>query len=484
MTGIYKFRWPLSISFMMATLFTLPFIVNNNYFIDDWLRSDTGNTGWEGNGRPFASIMMSAVSLFPRGRSFFGDGSLFDVFPLTIILSSALLVISGYVFCLALKVDSKVKAIIICSLPVCNPFWVGNIEFRHDSLLMAASFLLAVYGAYISARGAIHCLGSALILSLSLGLYQTSINAYIAMSACLILSGILISESGLIKKSVMQFSSLILGYLLYSKVIMASSGLSDYAMANAKVLDLTNGFLIGFSNNAYAFSKFFLEASPPLYILALSATALMTLASIVVQYGLTVKSLASITVILICFSMSFGVLALFERPAIAARTMMPLCLLPMLCVSLCHGMLSKVANLLCGVLILIAFSFSYIISSAINSVERNDRFIAMHIASLYAKDSAAIGRSPKIYITGKPKFTRYAERVINRLPMAKYMVISAFNNYRFKYSLMAQYGISATAPKLDKARRYDNISKTITPTYRDSLVDVFIDGDTVIYKVK
>ena len=484
MTGIHKFRWPISISFMMAFIFTLPFIVNNNYFIDDWLRSDTGNSGWEGNGRPFASMLMAAASLFPRGRNFFGDGSLFDVFPLTVILSSALLVISGYVFCLAMKVDCKVKALIICALPVCNPFWVGNIEFRHDSLLMAASFLLAIYGSYISSKGALHCLLSALLLSVSLGLYQTSINAYIAMGFCVLLSGVLLSERELIKKSLMLFASLILGYLIYSKVIMTASGLSDYAAANSKMLDINNGFFHGLFNNIYAFVTFFFETSPPLYILVLSVLVLITLASVLIQHGLTLKSLSSIAVMLICLAMSFGVLALFERPAIAARTMMPLCLLPMLCIGLCHGRLSIAANSLCAFLILIAFSFSYIISSAINSVERNDRFIAMHIASLYAKDSASIGGRASIYITGKPRFTRYADRVINRLPMARYMVISAFNNYRFKYSLMAQYGINSAAPKLDSARRYDKKASTSIPEYSDALVSRFSEANVIIYKIK
>ena len=484
MTGIYKFRWPLSISFIMAFIFTLPFIVNNNYFIDDWLRSDTGNSGWEGNGRPFASMLMSAASLFPRGRNFFGDGSLFDVFPLTIILSSALLVISGYVFCLAMKVDCKVKALIICSLPVCNPFWVGNIEFRHDSLLMAASFLLAIYGSYISARSALFCLASALMLSVSLGLYQTSINAYIAMTFCMLLSGVLASERGFIKRALMSFASLVIGYLLYSKVIMTVSGLSDYAAANSKMLDISSGFFPDLFNNIYSFVSFFVETSPPLYLLVLSALVLITVVGVLIQYGLTLKSVASITVMFICLAMSFGVLALFERPAIAARTMMPLCLLPMLCVSLCHGWLSKAAKSLCGVLILIAFSFSYIISSAINSVERNDRFIATHIASLYAKDSAAKGGGASIYITGKPRFTRYADRVIKRLPMARYMVISAFNNYRFKYSLMAQYGINSTAPKLDSARSYDKKASTTIPEYSDALVSRFSDGNVIIYKIR
>lgn len=482
MTSIHKFRWPLSISFIMAFLFTLPFIVNNNYFIDDWLRSDTGNSGWEGNGRPFASILMSIVSLFPRGRIFFGDGSLFDVFPLTIIASSALLVVAGYVFCLAMKVDCKVKALVICALPVCNPFWVGNIEFRHDSLLMAASFLLAIYGSYISVRGLIHCLISSLLLAISLGLYQTSINAYIAMSACVILSGIISSDGNAIRKSLMSLASLLIGYLVYSKIIMAASGLSDYAIANSKMLDISNGFMSGIFKNIYAFIAFFIETSPPLYISSLSVLVLITIVSLFMQYGLTLKLLYSAIAIFICMMMTFGVLAIFERPAIAARTMMPLCLMPMLCISLCQGRLSIAANSIAAALILIAFSFSYIISSAINSVERNDRFIAMHIASLYAKEST--NGSKSIYITGKPKFTRYADRVIKRLPMAKYMVISAFNNYKFKYSLLAQYGVNGKAPELKNAKRYDKISSTREPEFSDSLVSSFVDGNTIIYKIK
>lgn len=482
MNKIYNFRWSLSWAFLSCFLFTLPFIVNNNYFIDDWLRSDTGNSGWEGNGRPFASILMSAISLFPHGRHFFGDNALFDVFPLTLILSSAVLVASGYIFCLAMKVDGKVQAFIICILPACNPFWVGNIEFRHDSLLMSASFFLAILGAYISSRGLKFCIIAAILLSVSLGLYQTSINAYISMCACVLLSAYLSDEGKLLKKSALSFFSLGAGYVIYSNIIMNSSGLSSYAVANSKMLGFNHGLFEGALNNFRSFASFFFETSPPIYITALSALLLVSITSVIIRSGLTLKSFFSFATLCICLVMTLGVLALFERPAIAARTMMPLCLLPMLCVSLCHGRFSIAASSASAALVMIAFSFSYIISSAINSVERNDRFIAMHIASLYAKESA--GGRTQLYITGKPKFTRYADRIIKRLPMAKYMIISAFNNYRFKYSLMAQYGIESQAPKLDKARRYDYISRNGTPDYSDALVDSFRDGDTVIYKIK
>lgn len=482
MNKVINFRWPLASAFIVSLLFTLPFIVNNNYFIDDWLRSDTGNSGWEGNGRPFASLLMSALSLFPHGRHFFGDNALFDVFPLTLIASSAILVFSGFIFCIAMNVESKGRAFIICILPVCNPFWVGNIEFRHDSLLMAASFLLAIFGAYISFRSIKTCLLGAALLSISLGLYQTSINAYISMCACVLLSAYLSDEKGLMKKSLLSLISLAAGYIIYSKVIMHSSGLSNYATANSKMLGLDHGLFEGLINNFRSFASFFFETSPPLYFAMLTILILITLVSIVMRHGLSLKSLLSLLVICICLVMTLGVLAMFERPAIAARTMMPLCLLTMLCVSLCQDRLSVASSSVSAGLVIIAFSFSYIISSAINSVERNDRFIAMHIASIYAKESA--GSRSNLYITGKPRFTRYSDRVIKRLPMAKYMIISAFNNYRFKYSLMAQYGIDSKAPDLDKARRYDHISRHGTPNYSDSLVDSFQDGDTLIYRIK
>lgn len=482
MKGLYNFRWQLSAAFVVSFLFTLPFIVNNNYFIDDWLRSDTGNSGWEGNGRPLASAIMSALSLFPHGRHVFGDNALFDIFPLTLIISSALLVLTGYIFCQAMMVNDRFLSFIICCIPVCNPYWVGNIEFRHDSLLMSASFLLAVIAGCISLKSVKYASLSAIMVASSLSLYQTSLNAYISMASCLLLHSYLTGNKVSWRSYALTVSPLVVGYLIYSTLIMKMAGFSDYAASNSKLISLNLDMPLSIYENFKSYFSFVYHNSPPTYLTIILVCSAIACVSVYNNYGITFKLLASIIILVFCFLMSLGVLSLFERPAIAARTMMPITIFFMLCASLTLGKLSRVASASFSCAIVVSFCFCYIISSAINNTERNDRFIAMHIASLYAKDS--MENVKDIYITGKPDFTRYTKRVMNRLPMAKYMVISAFNNYRFKYSLMAQYGIESQAPKLDKAKRYDYISRKGKPHYQDSVVESFIDGNTVIYKIK
>ncbi|RAZ20770.1 hypothetical protein DP191_18645, partial [Enterobacter hormaechei subsp. xiangfangensis] len=65
------------ISLALSFVYILPFIINNNYVVDDWLRTDTGVTAWEGNGRPLSAVIMAAISMFGGGLNFFGDGVLY-----------------------------------------------------------------------------------------------------------------------------------------------------------------------------------------------------------------------------------------------------------------------------------------------------------------------------------------------------------------------------------------------------------------------
>lgn len=63
-------RWLLIICLALSIVYLVPFALGGAYSVDDWLRSDTGNSGWEGNGRPAASIIMAVMSLLPNGLSF------------------------------------------------------------------------------------------------------------------------------------------------------------------------------------------------------------------------------------------------------------------------------------------------------------------------------------------------------------------------------------------------------------------------------
>jgi len=481
---VYRNRWALSWSFLLSILFIFPFAINNNYFVDDWLRSDTGNSGWEENGRPLASFMMSAMSLFPNGKNVFGDGALLDVFPLTLIISSALLVASAYAFCVQMDITSRLKVFLICSLPVCNPFWVGNIQFRHDSALMAASFLLAVLAAIASPRGRIMLLTSFAMLTASLSLYQASINAYIAMSICIIFNDYLRRDRFDIKLAFYLALTILVSYVVYSKLVMPIAHLSDYAISNSKILQLNKEFPLRVFNNFINYFRFLIDNSPRFYLTLWFVAIAASIASCVKKFGFSLKALYCVLFIIILFLCSFGALSMFERPAIAPRTMMASSIIMMFLVYISTGWSSTVTATCSSVMIIISFIFSYIISSAMNAVERNDRFLATQIASVYFKHYNADHKN--IYITGKPRLPKYAVRVTKSFSMARYMVISAFNNYRFKYSLMSQYGISSGYPAPKVAEEYEiflrkDDKQTI---YSDALFDTFYYKDAIVFKFK
>ncbi|HGG8877628.1 TPA: hypothetical protein ACJJXS_004571, partial [Enterobacter hormaechei subsp. xiangfangensis] len=99
------------------------------------------------------------------------------------------------------------------------------------------------------------------------------------------------------------------------------------------------------------------------------------------------------------------------------------------------------------IVVFIAFNFSqaYGVSNAFNIYQRIDRVVAQNIAFNLIEYGYRTG--DKLVISGFPSYPDSVKRIYSAIPVSQYLVGSAFANYRFKYSLMKQYGISSSIPK-------------------------------------
>lgn len=101
------------------------------------------------------------------------------------------MVMAGYLLKKSLEIKSQWLAGVIILLPLTNPYWIGNIEFRHDSLIMSIAFFLAVISAVICRRDifkgyAVSFASSVICLTIMLMIYQAALNVYMSVTVLLV----------------------------------------------------------------------------------------------------------------------------------------------------------------------------------------------------------------------------------------------------------------------------------------------------------
>ena len=228
-------RWLLIICLALSIVYLVPFALGGAYSVDDWLRSDTGNSGWEGNGRPAASIIMAVMSLLPNGLSFFGDNVLQDTYPFSMFLGGMVMVSAGYLLKNVLEVKSQFLAGVIILFPLTNPYWIGNLEFRHDSLIMSVAFFLAVFSAVVLKRTnckrlALSVIISVACLTIMLMIYQAALNVYMSVTVVIVAVLCIKKEqfNDILLHIIKSILSMLIAYAIYSAVINNFVTLSEY----------------------------------------------------------------------------------------------------------------------------------------------------------------------------------------------------------------------------------------------------------------
>ena len=161
--------------FIFSMIYIFPIILANFYYVDDLLRSMSGDTYWEINGRPLASFLTIAIN---------GGMPLMDVSPWIQILSVAIL---SYSLILFLKKyvprATSFQLVCIASCSYFNFFLLENLSYKYDSLGMicSLSLFLILYALPESLNRKKHLALSAVAVLMSLSLYQASIGAYLAL---------------------------------------------------------------------------------------------------------------------------------------------------------------------------------------------------------------------------------------------------------------------------------------------------------------
>ncbi|ENY4932027.1 glucosyltransferase domain-containing protein [Escherichia coli] len=302
------------IPFILIGLFYLPFIINNQLYVDDIFRAQNGFDGWSQNGRPLADLLMHLLMISSSklpGYGIFGQ-----------ILSVAVMSMTAIFYTRHILGSTSVAALICASGFALSPFYIENMLYQYDNLPMTLSLCGAVVASvYALKEDKIYFIASFIIIAFSAALYQTSINSYIALVAVNLI--VKLKKSNDCAKEVIilalkAMASLAIGMILYYFIIKFAfpmTGTRDQAISlDASLIDYFVKRMVRFYT--------LLGSSLSIYYVAIY---LLTLALLVTTTKPRVSFL-NIAIIIICVSViaisPIGMLAIFGESAIAARMMM------------------------------------------------------------------------------------------------------------------------------------------------------------------
>ncbi|MGM8711164.1 glucosyltransferase domain-containing protein [Enterobacter hormaechei subsp. steigerwaltii] len=487
--SLLKDRWLLITCLALSVIYLIPFALGGAYSVDDWLRSDTGNSGWEGNGRPAASIIMAIVSLLPNGLSFFGDNVLQDTYPFSMFLGGMVMVSAGYLLKNVLEVKSNFLAGVIILFPLTNPYWIGNLEFRHDSLIMSVAFFLAVISAMVLKRNnykrlALSFLTSVACLTIMLMIYQAALNVYMSVTV-LIVAVLCINKDPFNDISVHIIKSILsmfVAYAIYSMVINNFVTLSEYTKSHSGILQFSSDSFTKLLDNADGFISLLSDLNNGLYGFCILLLTLSSITFSVLRWKVlgAARSLMLIAFIPLTLFLSAGVLILLEFPVIAGRVMMGFSVFTCFVAATCFK--EKFGMAIGAFIIFLNFSFGSVAANAINDQQRYDRFVAQQIVSNLYRAGFVNGNT--VHVNGPTLTPEQTLRSMNHAPLLRSFVFSAFSNSNFKYSLLRQYGIRSKRPSQRDTNLFNERVFQSRPALKNNLMDIYSDGSTYSVFIK
>lgn len=485
---LWNYRWALAAVAFMSLIYILPFIIHENYIIDDWLRSDTGVTAWEDNARPLASVIMWLFSLSTSGFRFFGDGVLLDTFPFTLIASTFCIVLAALIVVERISIRSNVLVAISSISLLTSPFWIGNMLFRHDSFIMGLSALSAVcFSIVLLNSGPKRYFWGAALGFVVFTTYQASVNVIFSTMLLIICSNLYSGEH--VKKQahyvIRCAISLIISAVLYKLCVKHVISLSEYTQSHENLVsfDLNGLKRIGEnSSNFYAIFRDAMKGFNGVVTWVVMSASIVLGGFLSKRRGLNLPSVIVITITPVAlFSLTAGIMLILQNPVASSRVMIAFGFVLIYFCWLLDKYPFRLKMILPVTLVLCSFSLSSTVSGVVNDMQRLDRFVASYAAEKLYENGYKKGM--KVYIFGGPSYPPSVERSLSARPFLKDFVYSSFANGRFKHSLMKQYGIISSPPSGQDFWDRDRRMNSSTVVYSDRLIMIYRLKDEMGFRV-
>lgn len=318
-------RLAILVAFIFALTYIYPVISADRFYIDDMGRSLDGYLGWGQDGRPLTDIIMTYLSFgFP----------IVDVSPLNQIL--AVLAMSVTFVLYVSKYTEKVTPLTLglaSSLFLTQPFLLENLSYKFDSFPMALSAILLAIPFMIKGNNVIAFITSILCITSSLAIYQATIGVFIIFSIANIVFSNSKNPIDDVKDTTLRVLQLIIGYLVYSLIVVKYFVTGTYASGHASMITestdviqtlLTNsGKIFGYFSQAIEpYNYFFIVA----FLIAVVFSTYKELRLQISKRGYANYFKLAVTVVspFLVFIFSFLHLLILENPVFSARVFISL----------------------------------------------------------------------------------------------------------------------------------------------------------------
>ncbi len=475
----------IGVSFAISIIYLIPMFMANGYTNDDYMRSFSGVSGWEENGRPLSSIMMSILGLM-SGGVFFGKNALIDVFPFNLILSALIFTIAGLSICRSIGIKNITLQVLVSISFMLNPFFLGNIAFRFDTLTMAASSVFAVFATtFAYNKGWKYFLLSVIMVFAMLCTYQASMNLMVALAVFIFCAKTINDNTNQILSLVKCGLSLIFSYAIYSMTVPNIFTFNRYTIESSEMLKPKQILSGGILNNI---SLFYEGISGALsgaigYILIslviiIQVILLCKLKHIKLENHLTQLTSKIIIALMPVILMALlpGALLLLKNPKFTSRVILAYPVVVIACIYTLSLIKNSKASYFSAILLVCSFPICATTGNALKLQSDYDNFIAQRIVGkLY---DLGYNDSSSLLFWGKRIYQPDVERMVSNMPIIKDVIYPAMANHNWKYYLLGHYGLVKQSPPVSELSEFKKNHPASKPRFKDKLFSIYVEGNT------
>ncbi|HIE5388371.1 TPA: glucosyltransferase domain-containing protein [Enterobacter cancerogenus] len=440
--------------FLLAIIYSIPFLLNAELFKDDFYRAASGDPGyWDKDSRPLTTILMKAFNL---------GHVITDLSPLSFMVAMACMVFSAMIISRALSREvPNVISAVCASMIFLNPMFVGNATFSFDSASMGLSIAISIALAYyFSNYKYIDFVWKTIALTSVMSLYQPSSALFVSMTALVVIINFINKNRISLKEIITNAASFVAGFILYTKVVQGFFPPSEYAKRNSQFIDFHNGFIneltVAFSRNIEPIASSMPDVIKLLVIISTVITSLFIL-----KISIFNKIAFTDRVLLVGSYVLF--LLLFSGFSIAVKSdyVMPRVLMSLgLTLSLIFFISSQVKYLkhLTHIILILftinAINIAYAFNNAIKHQNRFNSQLLTIISSVIHQNGILFVKN--LTVVGWPPVSPPTKVIFNKYPYFKTIMPQYLSN---------AWGITALSPFYDLTIK--NIQRADTNDFSD-----------------
>lgn len=421
------------VSIVIPTLiFAFPFLSRNVLYIDDFNRGNSGVYAWSADGRPFADLIYWIFN--------FG-GRAVVAYPYTIIL--ALISFIFIVYSICKKNNLGYLYSLGLTFLVVNPYFSQSMLYRYDSSIMVASItIVASCFIYNNNRWLVL---SAILLTLSIGTYQTSITLYIVLSCIELIYTRKLGERYASITLIKRALTVVAGVILY-KFVLHFCELSNYAEIHSKTI--TEGGIYQLYQNLKNFTTLLNGATSSFkmstIILILFVASLLSIMINAIsirnnEYG-KIYSLMLTGCTLLCTLLVFGGVSLtLLNPVFEPRVMTASYICAFYLIASSSIIIRERISLI--VSCVFAFFSCYVSSAVSFAYDEQSKFNENIYKTITNITDANLVYSS--HFEGSPPKSQFVELIESEIPMSKKINFSYFNNDIFSDAALIFHGIKS-----------------------------------------